>query len=108
MLTSFVHGTAVGSCQAHTHTHTVSSMAVLGTHTHCVSCHSTAAAAHAAQAVACSLRGLETITETGCVALKQQLQPEARGVNLTPSQVAIAKRLNVPLEEYAKHVKEGA
>ena len=31
-----------------------------------------------------------------------------RGVKLTPSQVAIAKRLNVPLEEYAKHVKEGA
>jgi len=27
-------------------------------------------------------------------------------VKLTPSQVAIAKRLNVPLEEYAKHVKE--
>ena len=31
-----------------------------------------------------------------------------RVVKLTPSQVAIAKRLNVPLEEYAKHVKEGA
>jgi len=29
-----------------------------------------------------------------------------RTVKLTPSQVAIAKRLNVPLEEYAKHVKE--
>ena len=28
----------------------------------------------------------------------------ARKVKLTPSQVAIAKRLNVPLEEYAKHV----
>jgi hypothetical protein len=27
-------------------------------------------------------------------------------VQLTPSQVAIAKRLGVPLEEYAKHVKE--
>ena len=27
-------------------------------------------------------------------------------VKLTPSQVAIAKRLGVPLEEYAKHVKE--
>ena len=26
-------------------------------------------------------------------------------VRLTPSQVAIAKRLNVPLEEYAKYVK---
>ena len=28
-----------------------------------------------------------------------------RTVKLTPSQVAIAKRLGVPLEEYAKHVK---
>jgi len=27
-------------------------------------------------------------------------------VKLSPSQVAIAKRLGVPLEEYAKHVKE--
>jgi hypothetical protein len=29
-----------------------------------------------------------------------------RKVRLTPSQVAIAKRLGVPIEEYAKHVKE--
>ena len=29
-----------------------------------------------------------------------------RTVKLTPSQVAIAKKLGVPLEEYAKHVKE--
>ena len=29
----------------------------------------------------------------------------SRKVKLTPSQVAIAKRLNVPLEEYAKHVE---
>lgn len=29
-----------------------------------------------------------------------------RTVRLTPSQVAIAKRLGVPLEEYAKHVKD--
>ena len=29
-----------------------------------------------------------------------------RVVKLTPSQIAIAKRLNVPLEEYAKYVKE--
>jgi len=28
-----------------------------------------------------------------------------RKVQLTPSQVAIAKRLGVPLEEYAKHIK---
>ena len=31
-----------------------------------------------------------------------------RTVKLPPSQVAIAKKLGVPLEEYAKHVKEGA
>jgi len=30
---------------------------------------------------------------------------KGRTVKLTPSQVAIARRLNVPLEEYAKHVK---
>ena len=29
----------------------------------------------------------------------------ARKIKLTPSQVAIAKRLNVPLEEYAKHIE---
>ena len=29
-----------------------------------------------------------------------------RTVRLSPSQVAIAKKLNVPLEEYAKYVKE--
>ena len=29
-----------------------------------------------------------------------------RKVRLTPSQVAIAKKLGVPLEEYAKYVKE--
>jgi len=29
-----------------------------------------------------------------------------RTVKLSPSQVAIAKRLGVPLEEYAKYVKE--
>ena len=28
----------------------------------------------------------------------------SRKIKLTPSQVAIAKRLNVPLEEYAKHI----
>ena len=30
-----------------------------------------------------------------------------RSVKLTKSQVAIAKKLGVPLEEYAKYVKEG-
>ena len=29
-----------------------------------------------------------------------------RSVKLTPSQIAMAKRLNVPLEEYARYVKD--
>ena len=33
-------------------------------------------------------------------------KPGRKVVRLTPSQVAIAKKLGVPLEEYAKHVKE--
>ena len=33
-------------------------------------------------------------------------KPGRRTVRLSPSQVAIAKKLNVPLEEYAKYVKE--
>ena len=37
----------------------------------------------------------------------KSLSPKGRRtVKLTPSQIAIAKRLNVPLEEYAKYVKE--
>jgi len=39
-------------------------------------------------------------------ASKAPLQKGRRTVKLTPSQIAIAKRLNVPLEEYAKYVKE--
>jgi hypothetical protein len=31
---------------------------------------------------------------------------ERRTVRLTPSQVAMAKRLNVPLDQYAKYVKD--
>tara|TARA_R100000458_G_C8248637_1_gene226004 strand:- start:436 stop:1350 length:915 start_codon:yes stop_codon:yes gene_type:complete len=36
----------------------------------------------------------------------KQSSKKRRTVKLTPSQIAIAKRLNVPLEEYAKYVKE--
>ena len=39
-------------------------------------------------------------------ASKAPPQKGRRTVKLTPSQIAIAKRLNVPLEEYAKYVKE--
>jgi len=56
------------------------------------------------------------VTEEKKTATKQPVQTVAsavrktksgrRVVKLTPSQVAIAKRLNVPLEEYAKYVKE--
>ena len=41
----------------------------------------------------------------------RSVKPGRKTVRLTPSQVAIAKKLGVPLEEYAKqlkHVKEGA
>ena len=39
-------------------------------------------------------------------ASKSSTKKGRRTVKLTPSQIAIAKRLNVPLEEYAKYVKE--
>lgn len=39
-------------------------------------------------------------------ASKSSSSKKRRTVKLTPSQIAIAKRLNVPLEEYAKYVKE--
>jgi len=39
-------------------------------------------------------------------ASKSSSPKKRRTVKLTPSQIAIAKRLNVPLEEYAKYVKE--
>lgn len=40
------------------------------------------------------------------VSASRSTTQERRTVRLTPSQVAIAKRLNVPLEEYAKYVKD--
>ena len=45
--------------------------------------------------------GIADIT-TGLEALRNA----GKKVRLTPSQVAIAKKLGVPLEEYAKYVKE--
>jgi len=39
-------------------------------------------------------------------ASKSSTKKGRRTVKLTPSQIAIAKRLNVPLEEYAKYVKD--
>ena len=46
------------------------------------------------------------VASAGAPASKSASQKGRRTVKLTPSQIAIAKRLNVPLEEYAKYVKE--
>ena len=46
------------------------------------------------------------VASAGATASKSASQKGRRTVKLTPSQIAIAKRLNVPLEEYAKNVKE--
>ena len=46
------------------------------------------------------------VASAGATASKATSQKGRRTVKLTPSQIAIAKRLNVPLEEYAKYVKE--
>ena len=47
-----------------------------------------------------------SVASAGATASKTASQKGRRTVKLTPSQTAIAKRLNVPLEEYAKYVKE--
>ena len=46
------------------------------------------------------------VASAGATASKSASQKGRRTVKLTPSQIAIAKRVNVPLEEYAKYVKE--
>ena len=46
------------------------------------------------------------VASAGSTASKSSSSKGRRTVKLTPSQIAIAKRLNVPLEEYAKYVKE--
>ncbi len=46
------------------------------------------------------------VASAGATASKTGSTKGRRTVKLTPSQIAIAKRLNVPLEEYAKYVKE--
>ena len=46
------------------------------------------------------------VASAGATASKTVSPKGRRTVKLTPSQIAIAKRLNVPLEEYAKYVKE--
>ena len=46
------------------------------------------------------------VASAGATASKSSSPKGRRTGKLTPSQIAIAKRLNVPLEEYAKYVKE--
>ena len=46
------------------------------------------------------------VASAGATASKTASPKGRSTVKLTPSQIAIAKRLNVPLEEYAKYVKE--
>ena len=46
------------------------------------------------------------VASAGTTASKSSTPKGRRTVKLTASQIAIAKRLNVPLEEYAKYVKE--
>ena len=46
------------------------------------------------------------VASAGTTASKSSSPKGRRTVKLTPSQIAIAKRLGVPLEEYAKYVKE--
>ena len=46
------------------------------------------------------------VYQTVAPAVKSVSKPGKRTVRLTSSQVAIAKKLGVPLEEYAKYVKE--
>jgi len=48
----------------------------------------------------------KVVDQTVAPAVKSTSSKGKRTVRLTPSQVAIAKKLGVPLEEYAKYVKE--
>ena len=50
--------------------------------------------------------GKKKVDQTVAPAVKSVSKHGKRTVRLTPSQVAIAKKLGVPLEEYAKYVKE--
>lgn len=46
------------------------------------------------------------VASAGASASRSTAKTGRRSVKLSPSQIAMAKRLNVPLEEYAKYVKE--
>ena len=51
-------------------------------------------------------KGKKKVDQTVAPAVKSVSKHGKRTVRLTPSQVTIAKKLGVPLEEYAKYVKE--
>ena len=46
------------------------------------------------------------VAPAGASATRSSAKSGRRSVKLSPSQIAMAKRLNVPLEEYAKYVKD--
>jgi len=46
------------------------------------------------------------VAPAGASATRSTTKSGRRSVKLSPSQIAMAKRLNVPLEEYAKYVKD--
>jgi len=46
------------------------------------------------------------VAPAGASATRSTAKTGRRSVKLSPSQIAMAKRLNVPLEEYAKYVKD--
>ena len=46
------------------------------------------------------------VASAGASASRSTTKSGRRSVKLSPSQIAMAKRLNVPLEEYAKFVKD--
>jgi len=50
--------------------------------------------------------GSNQVASAGSSASRNPKQGRKNSVKLSPSQIAIAKKLNVPLEEYAKYVKD--
>ena len=50
--------------------------------------------------------GSNQVASAGSSASRSPKQGRKNSVKLSPSQIAIAKKLNVPLEEYAKYVKD--
>ena len=47
-----------------------------------------------------------TMSQASCLRQARNNNVRSKKIKLTQSQVAIAKKLGVPLEEYAKYVKQ--